>query len=364
MITWTTGEIVSIIRETPALQEVEVRLSDGRKEKAINYLHWQGKVKLHDRVLLNTTAQFLSLGTGGYHFIIPCLETGEDWYTKKQDSISGHIMKLRYTPLQFSVQAAEEEASPYHDLFQEINENLLVDTPVLIGELHSMLPGVCYSLAYFCQKQARDLQRIVYIMTDSASLPLAFSQNVFHLKKEQLLYRTITMGHAFGGDLECINIYSALQAAVTICQADVIVITPGPGVVGTGTRLGFSGMEQISLLQAVSLLGGNPILIPRVSFRDPRKRHQGFSHHTLTVLRFARDIPLVLHVVEEPLLMEQLEEPSPKHEIIICSKENPAWEEFQNENLSLLQTMGRKVSEDPLYFLHIFYSALFAMNRG
>ena len=125
------------------MQEVEVRLPDGKREKAIHYLAWQEKVKKHDRVLLNTTAGSLSLGSGGYHFVIIGLEKEGNWHTKKQDSFSGHIMKMRYTPLQFAIQSAEEEASPYHDVFQQINDHVLMKTPVLIGELHSMLPGIC-----------------------------------------------------------------------------------------------------------------------------------------------------------------------------------------------------------------------------
>lgn len=360
MITRSIGEVLSILRETQSLQEVEVLLPDGKREKAIHYLTWQGKVKKQDRVLLNTTAASLSLGSGGYHFIIVGLENEEDWNRKQQDTFSGHIMKLRYTPLQFAIQSAEEEASPYHDVFQGINEKLLLNTPVLIGELHSMLPGICYSLFYLAKKEGRAPLRVVYIMTDSGALPLSFSKNVEQLKKEQLLGHTITIGHAFGGDLECVNIFSALHAAVTVFQAQVIIVAPGPGIVGTGTALGFSGMEQVSLLQAVSLLGGKPIFIPRVSFNDKRERHKGISHHSLTVLRFSRETALVVNVVDHPILVKQLQESSPQHEIILYSKENRDWMEFQSKEYPLLQTMGRRIHEDSYYFLHIFYSAFFA----
>jgi Protein of unknown function (DUF3866) len=61
----------------------------------------------------------------------------------------------------------------------------------------------------------------------------------------------------------------------------------GPGIVGTNTRLGFTGMEVGSILDAAAALGGQPIACLRVSFADPRSRHVGLSHHTRTALRVA-----------------------------------------------------------------------------
>ena len=50
-------------------------------------------------------------------------------------------------------------------------------------------------------------------MTDSAALPLYLSNVIYHLQEEGLLSGTITCGQAFGGDLETVNIYTALIAA-------------------------------------------------------------------------------------------------------------------------------------------------------
>ena len=41
----------------------------------------------------------------------------------------------------------------------------------------------------------------------------SFSRNIKMLQELNWLQGTITAGHAFGGDLEAINIYSALAAA-------------------------------------------------------------------------------------------------------------------------------------------------------
>lgn len=59
----------------------------------------------------------------------------------------------------------------------------------------------------------------------------------------------------------------------------------GPGIVGTGTKYGFSGIEQGYIIDAVNNLEGVPFIVPRISFKDNRARHRGISHHTLTVLK-------------------------------------------------------------------------------
>jgi hypothetical protein len=122
-------------------------------------------------------------------------------------------------------------------------------------------------------------------MTDGAALPIAMSRAVRQLKASELLEVTITAGHAFGGDLEAINVHSALVAAKAVARCDAALVAMGPGIVGTGTRYGFSGIEQGWIADAVNRIGGRPIIVPRLSRLDPRRRHQIVSHHTLTVLR-------------------------------------------------------------------------------
>lgn len=53
------------------------------------------------------------------------------------------------------------------------------------------------------------------------------------------------------------NVYSGLAAARQIAGADLVIITMGPGNVGTGTRLGFSGMEVGEHVNRVYALGGS-----------------------------------------------------------------------------------------------------------
>jgi hypothetical protein len=154
--------------------------------------------------------------------------------------------------------------------------------PVVAAALHSQVPAVALAV-----KDAAPDARVAYVMTDGAGLPLALSDLVASLRDRSLLDATITCGHAFGGDYEAVSIFSALAVARHVVRADVAVAAMGPGIVGTNTRLGFTGMEVGPILDAAGALGGVPIAAIRASFADPRERHVGVSHHTATALRLA-----------------------------------------------------------------------------
>ena len=66
--------------------------------------------------------------------------------------------------------------------------------------------------------------------------------------------------------------------------ADVAVCSIGPGIVGTGTRLGHGGLAAVTAANAALALGGRPVVASRVSEADTRERHRGVSHHTQAVL--------------------------------------------------------------------------------
>ena len=110
--------------------------------------------------------------------------------------------------------------------------------PVVIGSVHShLLPAVAGV------KARRPDARIAYVMTDGGALPASWSATVARLKGRGEICGCVTSGHAFGGDLEAVNIYSALLAARHVLAADVTVVAMGPGVVGVGTPFGHTGLE-------------------------------------------------------------------------------------------------------------------------
>jgi len=271
MIRIRAGRVEAVNDRRPGLTELVVE-TEGRIEKAVNYDDLTGPVAEGDRVVLNTSAVDLGLGTGGFHFVMCNLER-KGW----DGSRAGHIMKLRYTPLQVQVLAVEEEASPHFGAIQECAS--LEGLPVAVGALHSMLGPFAAAVKLLAPEM-----RLVYLMTDGGALPLAFSRLVHRLRERGLLDATVTCGHAFGGDYEAVNVYSGLLAARAAARADIVIAVMGPGIVGTGQTYGFTGIEQGEIINAVGVLGGTPIAIPRISFADPRDRHRGVSHHTRTAL--------------------------------------------------------------------------------
>jgi hypothetical protein len=258
-------------------------------------------------------------------------------------------MKLRYTPQQIRCLAAEEEDSPYHDVY--MNFKSLDNHIFIIGSLHSMLGPTAAMLKWL----NKDI-KINYIMTDGGSLPIYFSNTVKLLKRKNLIEKTITIGHAFGGDLECTNIYTGLIAAKEILKGNVTIITMGPGIVGTGTKYGFSGIEQGQIIDAVNTLGGNPIIIPRISFKDARERHIGISHHTRTVLSEIAKTSgkVIIPILDEyklNIINGQIENLNidKKHEIIY-EEGNNIIDAMNNFDLAIT-TMGRGYEEDREFFL-------------
>ena len=263
--------MTSLLSERVGLQRVEVDFGEGA-ERAYVLPQLTGPVGVGDQVVVNTTAVELGLGTGGWHVVHWNLER-EEWSERGP----GHIIKARYTSLQTDVGSAEEHFD------RELADIDSIDgMPVIAAALHSQLPAVAAVL----KARAPDA-RLAYVMTDGAALPLALSDLVADLRDRALLDATITCGHAFGGDYESVSVFSALAVARHVAHADATVVVMGPGIVGTGTRLGFTGIEVGPILDAAAGLGGRPIACLRVSFADPRARHQGVSHHTLTTLRLA-----------------------------------------------------------------------------
>ena len=76
----------------------------------------------------------------------------------------------------------------------------------------------------------------------------------------------------------------AVAAAKAALNADIVVVAQGPGNVGTATEFGHGGVEVGVAANAVLSLGGEPIIALRISFADPRPRHKGISHHSITAL--------------------------------------------------------------------------------
>jgi hypothetical protein len=104
------------------------------------------------------------------------------------------------------------------------------------------------------------------------------------LREAGWLAGTVSVGQAFGGDLEAVTVHSGLLAARHVLGADVAVVAQGPGNLGTATTWGFSGVAAGEAVNAVAALGGRAVASLRVSGADTRQRHRGISHHCRWVL--------------------------------------------------------------------------------
>lgn len=345
MIRAREGMVTRLFNKRPGIQEIETCVG-GKSEAAIVYTALTGEVKEGDRVLLNTTAVFLDLGTGGYSFVMANLDG-----TNTDLSGPGHIMKLRYTPVQVKCLAVEEQNSRFHKNINEFER--LEGRPVVVISLHSMLAPLCALV-----KQRLSGIRIGYVMTDGAALPMVFSKAVAELKKKGLLDVTITSGNAFGGDLETVNFYTGIIAARVVEDCDLIVIGMGPGITGTGTKYGFTGIEQGYIIDGINTLGGMPVVVPRISFADKRNRHRGISHQSLTVLadiaktRALLSMP-VLEGAKFEYIKKQIKEYNiEKKHLVVFNRGEKIFKAMEYYGLKTT-TMGRGIEQDRDFFLAI-----------
>ncbi len=338
MPAFRTGEIVGILDARDGLQRVEVDLGGEEAEPAYVLTRLIGPVSVGDRVVVNTTAVDLGLGTGGWHFV--------HWNLARDEWIErgpGHIMKLRYTSLQADVGSTEEHLDEVASARTSIGGMPVVATP-----LHSQVPAVVLAI-----RAARPDARIAYVMTDGAALPIALSDLVANMCERELLTTTITAGQAFGGDHEAVTVHSALAIARHQVHADVTVVAMGPGIVGTDSTLGYSGIEVGGVLDAAVGLGGRAIACLRASDADPRERHRGISHHTVTALTVATRsrvlVPVPAGDGQDRVLSELATTGiAARHDVEVVTVPDIVGL-FAEHGLSV-SSMGRPAAADPILF--------------
>ena len=370
-LTW--GTVTEVIEASAGRQKLRVLLDspqesaavnyltpDPSKEcVAINYLTIAPERKPGDRSLLNMTALDLGLGTGGVAFVVPTDELLQTYRTNPEEQRHDHIMKLRYTPLQREVATIEDQASVYHALMQEARS--LTGLPVVCCALASQVPLVAAAI-----KARQPGFRIVLCMTDEASLMFAFSDILAAARNAGLIDLVITCGQAIGGDEEAITLHSALLAARYVFNADVCIVSIGPGTPGSDTPFGHGGIAQGESLNAVAALDGIAIAALRLSFADARVRHQGVSHHSLTTLGriclakvlipLPTDLPSdQLNEVENTLEVSGLND---RHSVIRVDLDP---QEIDLRGLTIT-TMGRTQQDDPAFFSAAFAAGILAAS--
>ena len=345
MIRLRRGTVVEVVEERAGavLLSVDVE-GEGAPARALAYPGLTGMVGPGDGVLLNTTAAWLGLGTGGLHFVVAVEGT-----THLEADGPGRTMKLRYTPYQVRVQMAEEEGSPHRKTLETATS--LEGCPVVWVPLHSMVgPAVAGA-------RAAGATRVAYVMTDGAALPASFSRSAAALRATGLLDSVVTCGQAFGGDLEAVNVFTGLLAARLAAGAEAIVVGNGPGNTGTNSVWGASDIESAMSLNAAAILEGRTIAALRMSFADPRERHRGVSHHSITALSRVALRPVHVAVptladeghraeVWDALRRAGLDR---SHQLVEATGQ-PALDLLAERGI-VPESMGRSVADDPVFFL-------------
>jgi uncharacterized protein DUF3866 len=250
------GIVTAVLDREEGLARIEV---DGTP--CVAYPLVTGPVALGDDVVVNVQARELRLGSGGFDVLYMNLTRGLGLPAEA----GAHVMKLPYTPLQFATTHGEEDGA-----LAETADGL----PVVACSLHSQVAPVCAALAGV---------RVAYVQLPGGALPVPLSDSLRVLRQRGLVEKTISVGACFGGDVECVSVYSALAHAEAH-RIDAVVCAIGPGIVGTGTSFGHGGMAAAIAIGAASELGAQAILALRVSEADPRGRHRGLSHHTAGIL--------------------------------------------------------------------------------
>ena len=312
------GTVTAVLERVPGLVRLEV---DG--VACVAYPGLTGDVEDGDEVLVNVQARELELGSGGFDILYANLTRGLGLAVVE----GAHVMKLPYTPLQHAVRHGEEE----RPLVEQLD-----GMPVVCCSLHSQLAPAAAALSGW---------RVGYVQLAGGALPVALSDTVRLLRERGLVELAIGAGACFGGDVDCVNVHSALAYAKA-AGADAVICAIGPGIVGTGTALGHGGLAAVEAAGAAAALAGRSVLALRVSAGDARDRHQGLSHHSLAVLSLAGPIdtawPAGCPLGAAPELATEIDV--------------AGWRDACSE--LELSHMGRGADEDPWFF-----AAAFAAGR-
>jgi hypothetical protein len=313
--------------------------------RALAYPALVGEPGPGDVLLANANAVTLGLGTGGHLLVVasvsnPLLGVGERG--------PGHVIKGRYLPHQLATLAVDEPASPHRAAMAAASS--LDGLPVVTCGLHSALPAVLVGI-----RSVRPEAVVGYVMTDGAALPAWYSRTVPTLRSAGWLAGTITTGQSFGGDLEAVTLHSGLLAGYAVLAADILVVAPGPGGVGTGGAWSFTGLAAGEAVNAAAILGGRPVGVLRMSAADPRDRHRGISHHSLTAYGKVALQPADL-VLPEPLppairrQTQQLAAAHFAHHRLITVDAAALLPALRRAPVPLT-SMGRGLDDDPVMFL-------------
>jgi hypothetical protein len=199
--------------------------------------------------------------------------------------------------------------------------------------------------------------RVGFVQAAGGALPGALSRDVDRLRELGLLAGHVTAAPSYGGELEAMSVCGALDAAGPELGWQAAIVGPGPGIIGSETRLGHGGVASLDAAHSATALGAPTYLSPRMSGSDPRPRHRGLSHHTETVLGLLLagvGVPVPELDLAEWFAGEEGESPldalhrvcGDRHDIFVQPVDLDG---YGGSGLPRM-TMGRDLADDPLFF--------------
>lgn len=310
-----------VVGEEPLTVEI-----DGERRAAWADVGLLGEMREGDEVVVNTAALDLGLGSGGFDVVHVNLTRGLAGGAAGEE----HVIKLNYTSLQHPVEPVEQREAGKRTM------------PVLVLPLHGHLAPAAWAAV-----QASPGLRLGYVQSGGGALPGLLSRDVAQLRERGLLCAHVTAAPAYGGEHETLSVAGALDAAAERLGWDAALVGPGPGIIGSETRLGHGGMAALDSAHAALALGMPTVLSPRLSAADRRERHRGVSHHTLTVLEMLLGPVEVAVPAGNPAIAARLAEAGgARHTLREVPVDLPG---YAATNLPA-RTMGRDIDEDPLFF--------------
>jgi hypothetical protein len=314
-----------VIKEDPLTVEV-----GGERRAAWADHGLVGEVREGDEVVVNTEAQDLGLGSGGFDVVHVNLTRGLDGH----GAAGAHVMKLNYTSLQHPVEPVEPPG-------EDVEQDVANAPPVLVIPLHGHLAPAAWAAA-----QAGAELDVGYVQTAGGALPGSISRDVGILRERELLCGHITAAPAYGGEAEAISAIGALDAAIALGW-DAVIAGPGPGIIGSGTHYGHGGMAALDTAHVALALGLPTLLSPRLSEADPRPRHREVSHHTRTVLELLlAGVDVAVPEGEETAASALQALAAERHRILVHRADLAG---YASSGLPA-RVMGRGIKDDPLFF--------------
>jgi Protein of unknown function (DUF3866) len=322
-----------VVGEEPLAVEV-----DGERRLAWADTALLGEMREGDEVVVNVAALELGLGSGGFDVVHVNLSRGLDGGGEGGE----HVMKLNYSSLQHPVTPVEPPLLPSPDINGKGTAAGGERMPVLVLPLHGHLAPAAWAAA-----QAATGLKVGYVQTGGGALPGPLSRDVAQLRERGLICAHVTAAPAYGGEHEALSVAGALDAGARKLDWGAAIAAPGPGIIGSETRLGHGGMAALDSAHAALALGLPTLLSPRLSVADPRDRHRGVSHHTLTVLGMLLGSVEVAVPSGNPVVTARLAEAAAwRHKLRDVPADLPG---YAASGLPA-RTMGRGLEEDPLFF--------------